>query len=65
MRTRIAAALIAGLAVAGALGTAGVAGAKHGSDDWINGHSHHGQGSDDGPGHHRHGHGSDDGPNHH
>jgi len=65
MRTRVAAALIAGFAVAGALGTAGVASAKHGSDDWIPGHVHHGHGSDDGPGHVHHGHGSDDGPNHH
>ena len=64
MRTRIAALLIAGLAVAGALGTAGVASAKHGADDPAV-HVRHSQGADDPAGHNRHGGGADDGPNHH
>jgi hypothetical protein len=51
MRTRIAALLIVGLAVAGALSTAGVASAKHGADDPA-GHVRHSQGADDRPGHH-------------
>lgn len=61
MRSRIAAVLIAGLAVAGALSTAGVASAKHGADDPV-GHVRHSQGADDPAGHVR---GHDDGPNHH
>jgi hypothetical protein len=53
------------MAVAGALGTAGIAGAKHGADDPV-GHVRHSQGVDDLiVGHHHRGRGSDDRPGHH
>lgn len=45
MRNRIAALLIAGLAVTGAMSTAGVASAKHGADDPA-GHVRQSQGVD-------------------
>ncbi|WP_147289354.1 hypothetical protein [Mycolicibacterium tokaiense] len=66
MRTRIAAGvLLVGMAVAGALGTAGIAGAKHGADDPV-GHVRHSQGADDLiVGHHHRGRGGDDRPGHH
>jgi hypothetical protein len=53
MRTRIAAILIAGLAVAGALSTAGVASAKHGADD-SGSNGSHSHGADDPSGHTSH-----------
>ena len=63
MRNRLAALLIAGLAVAGAIANAGVASAKHGADDPA-GHIRHSQGADNPAGDVRCGHGRDDGRNH-
>jgi hypothetical protein len=52
MRTRIAAFLIAGLALVGALSTAAVASAKHGDDDHGgNGSQSHSHDADDHDGH--------------
>jgi hypothetical protein len=77
MRKRITSLVVAGLAVAAAGMTPGVAAARHGADDAA-GHIRHarhahdatqrtarrGRGADDGAGHARRGRGADDGPNH-